>query len=133
MILVDSSVWIDYLRGLPTPHTDKLDTLLGATPLAIGDLILTEVLQGCGTDKEFNEVKRTLGALHLVTLGGPEVAVEAARNFRKLRSLGITVRKTVDTVIATRCILDRHELLHNDRDFEPFAKHLGLRCVPCQP
>jgi predicted nucleic acid-binding protein len=133
MILVDSSVWIDYLRGAATPQSDKLDTLLGTTPLAIGDLILTEVLQGCGTDKKFNEVKRTLGALHLVTLGGPEVAVEAARNFRRLRALGITVRKTIDAVIATRCILDRHELLHNDRDFEPFAKHLGLRCTPCQP
>jgi predicted nucleic acid-binding protein len=133
VILVDSSVWIDYLRGTVTPQTDKLDALLGTTPLAIGDLILTEVLQGCGSDKEFNEVKRTLGALELITLGGPDVAVEAARNFRKLRTLGITVRKTIDTVIATRCIVGRHELLHNDRDFEPFAKHLGLRCVPCNP
>ena len=133
MILVDSSVWIDSLRGIASPQTDKLDALLGTTPLAIGDLILTEVLQGCGTDKEFNEVKRMLGALQLVTLGGPDVAVEAARNFRKLRALGVTVRKTIDTVIATRCIIDRHELLHSDRDFDPFAKHLGLRCVPCHP
>ena len=133
MILVDSSVWIDYLRGIASPQTDKLDALLGTTPLAIGDLILTEVLQGCGTDKEFNDVKRMLGALQLVPLGGPDVAVEAARNVRKLRALRITVRKTIDTVIATRCIIDRHELLHSDRDFDPFAKHLGLRCVPCHP
>jgi predicted nucleic acid-binding protein len=133
VILVDSSVWIDYLRGTATPQTDKLDALLGITPLAIGDLVLTEVLEGCGSDKEFNEVRRMLSSLHLVTLGGPDVATEAARNFRKLRSLGVTVRKTIDTVIATRCIVDRHELLHNDRDFEPFARHLGLRCVPCRP
>ena len=133
MILVDSSVWIDYLRGTATPQTDKLDALLGITPLAIGDLILTEVLQGCGSDKEFNEVRRMFSSLHLVSLGGPDVATEAARNSRKLRSLGVTVRKTIDTVIATRCIVDRHELLHNDRDFEPFARHLGLRCVPCHP
>jgi predicted nucleic acid-binding protein len=133
VILVDSSVWIDYLRGTATPQTDKLDALLGITPLAIGDLVLTEVLEGCGSDKEFNEVRRMLSSLHLVTLGGPDVATEAARNFRKLRSLGVTVRKTIDTVIATRCIVDRHELLHNDRDFDPFARHLGLRCVPCHP
>ncbi len=132
MILVDSSVWIDYLRGEPTPQADKLDALLGATPLGIGDLMLTEVLQGCGTDKEFNSVRRRLGALHLVTLGGPEVAIQAARNFRKLRALGVTVRKTIDTVIAARCILDGHELLHSDRDFAAFEKHLGLRVVRCE-
>jgi predicted nucleic acid-binding protein len=132
LILVDSSVWIDYLRGEPTPQADKLDALLGATPLGIGDLILTEVLQGCGTDKDFNSVRRRLGALHLVTLGGPEVAIQAARNFRKLRALGVTVRKTIDTVIATRCILDGHELLHSDRDFAAFEKHLGLRVVRCE-
>jgi predicted nucleic acid-binding protein len=132
LILVDSSVWIDYLRGAPTPQAEKLDALLGSAPLGIGDLILTEVLQGCATDKEFNSVRRQLGALHLVTLGGPEVAVQAARNFRKLRALGVTVRKTIDTVIATRCILDGHELLHNDRDFAAFEKHLGLRVVRCE-
>ncbi|EHR70703.1 putative nucleic acid-binding protein [Burkholderiales bacterium JOSHI_001] len=132
MILVDSSVWIDYLRGNATPQAEKLDSLLGVAPLAIGDLILTEVLQGCSTDREFNEVRRTLSALHLITLGGPDVAVEAAKNFRRLRTLGVTIRKTVDTVIATRCIVDKLELLHNDRDFQPFADHLGLRCVACE-
>ena len=132
MILVDSSVWIDYLRGTPTPQADKLDALLGSVPLAVGDLILTEVLQGCGTDKEFNEVRRLLLSLTVVSLGGQDVAIEAARNYRRLRSLGVTVRKTVDTVIATRCIVDKLELLHSDRDFDVFEQHLGLRCVPCE-
>jgi predicted nucleic acid-binding protein len=131
VILVDSSVWIDYLRGTATPQTRKLDDLLGSVPLAIGDLILTEVLQGCSSDREFNEVQRTLGALHLVVLGGHDVAVEAARHYRTLRSLGISVRKTIDVVIATRCMLDGHQLLHSDRDFEPFEQHLGLTCVAC--
>ena len=132
MILVDSSVWIDYLRGTASPQAEKLDALLGTVPLAIGDLILTEVLQGCATDREFNAVKRTLATLHTVNLGGLELAIEAAKNFRKLRALGFTVRKTIDTVIATRCIMDGLELLHSDRDFAPFEKHLGLRCVWCE-
>ena len=132
MILVDSSVWIDYLRGTSSPQAEKLDALLGTVPLAIGDLILTEVLQGCATDREFNAVKRTLSTLHTVNLGGLELAIEAAKNFRKLRALGFTVRKTIDTVIATRCIMDGLELLHSDRDFDPFEKHLGLRCVWCE-
>jgi predicted nucleic acid-binding protein len=129
VILVDSSVWIDYFRGTATRQTDALDRLLGEEPLAIGDLILTEVLQGFVTDKEFNAARRLLGRLDLVTLGGPDVAVQAARHFRALRVLGITVRKTVDTIIATRCIADGYRLLHDDRDFDPFEQHLGLRCV----
>ena len=133
MILVDSSVWIDFLRGTDTPQVQKLDALLGAVPLAIGDLILTEVLQGCGADKEFNAVRKLLSTLHLVMLGGPDVAIQAAKNFRKLRSLGVTVRKTIDTVIATRCLLDGHELLHSDRDFTAFETHLGLKVVRCGP
>ncbi len=132
MILVDSSVWIDYLRGTRTPQADKLDALLGSVPLAVGDLILTEVLQGCGTDKEFNEVRRLLLSLTVVPIGGQDVAIEAARNYRRLRALGVTVRKTIDTVIATRCIVDKLELLHSDRDFDVFEQHLGLRCVPCE-
>jgi predicted nucleic acid-binding protein len=129
VILVDSSVWIDYLRGNDTPPARKLDALLGTVPLAIGDLIFTEVLQGCASDREFNQVRRTLETLHQLVLGGEDVKVEAARNFRRLRSLGITVRKTIDTVIATRCIVSGHELLHSDRDFDAFEQHLGLRCV----
>lgn len=132
MILVDSSVWVDYLRGTSTRQTDKLDALLGTVPLAVGDLILTEVLQGCGTDKEFNEVRRLLLNLTVVPIGGQEVAIEAARNYRRLRALGVTVRKTIDTVLATRCIVDKLELLHSERDFDPFEQYLGLRCVPCE-
>lgn len=129
MILVDSSVWIDYFRGRGTPETDKLDALLGTEPLAIGDLILTEVLQGFGSEREFNQARRMLTSLETVDLGGREVAIQAARHHRTLRALGITVRKTIDTVIATRCILDGYALLHSDRDFEPFATHLGLRTL----
>ncbi|MBU6256845.1 MAG: PIN domain nuclease [Burkholderiales bacterium] len=132
MILVDSSVWIDFFRGRQTPQTNKLDSLLGNEPLAMGDLILAEVLQGFGTDREFNHAKRLLSALELVVLGGGDLAVEAARNFRRLRAKGVTVRKTVDTIIATRCIASNLELLHNDRDFDPFEEHLGLRVVTCE-
>lgn len=129
MILVDSSVWIDYLRGVETAQAAKLDELLGIAPVAIGDLMLAEVLQGCVTDREFNDARRTLAALDLVIIGGEDVAIEAARNYRRLRERGITVRKTIDTLIATRCILSDHELLHADSDFDAFEKHLGLRCV----
>lgn len=129
MILVDSSVWIDYFNGVDNAPADKLDGLLSQEPLAIGDLILTEVLQGFSDDRAFNEVRRTLTALTVIELGGQDVAIQAARNFRVLRRFGVTVRKTIDTIIATRCIENRHHLLHNDRDFEPFVKHLGLQVV----
>ena len=129
MILVDSSVWIDYFKGTITPQTEILDTLLGHEPLAIGDLILTEVLQGFTHERDFNKVRKMLTSLTVVELGGLEIAIQAAKNLRTLRNLGITVRKTIDTVIATRCIESGYDLLHNDRDFDPFAKHLGLRVV----
>lgn len=129
MILVDSSVWIDYLRGRRTGPAEKLDTLLGEAPMVMGDLILTEVLQGCGSEAEFRQVRRMMQAFSVVTLGGPGIAVTAAQNYRRLRALGVTVRKTVDTLIATRCIEDGLELLHDDRDFDAFEAHLGLRCV----
>lgn len=106
-----------------------LDRLLGEELLAVGDLILTEVLQGFGSERDFNQARKMLTSLTVVELGGQEIAVQTARNFRKLRNLGITVRKTIDTVIATRCIESGYELLHSDRDFDPFAKHLGLRVV----
>ena len=129
MILVDSSVWIDFFRGLSTPQTDKLDELFDSEEFGVGDLVLTEVLQGCKLDKELNDVRRLLSRLEFVVLGGDDVAVEAARNYRKLRSLGVTVRGTVDVVLATRCIVSGHQLLRSDRDFDPFEQHLGLRCV----
>lgn len=129
MILVDSSVWIDYFRGTVTTQTEKLDKLLGQEPLAIGDLILTEVLQGFDKERDFNKARKMLTSLLVVELGGQEVAIQAARNFRALRRLGVTIRKTIDTVIATRCIQNGYDLLHNDRDFDPFTMHLGLRAV----
>ncbi len=127
MILVDSSVWIDYFRGTPTPEAEKLDLLLGTEPIATGDLILTEVLQGFVSDRDFNQAKKLLTSLLIVDLAGQDMAIQAARNFRVLRALGITVRKTIDTVIATRCIESRLSLLYSDRDFDPFVEHLGLR------
>jgi len=127
LILVDSSVWIDYFRGTVTAQTEVLDRLLGQQILAIGDLILTEVLQGFTKERDSNDARKMLTSLTLVELGGQEIAIEAARNFRSLRRLGVTVRKTFDTVIATRCIESGYDLLHNDRDFDPFVKHLGLR------
>lgn len=127
MILVDSSVWIGYFRGDITPQTDLLDRLLGAEPLAIGDLILTEVLQGFDRDDDFEQARALLESLTVIPIGGPALAVQAARNFRHLRRLGITVRKTIDCLIATRCIADGLPLLHDDRDFDPFTTHLGLR------
>ena len=129
MILVDSSVWIDYFKGTITVQTQKLDGLLGHHPLAIGDLILTEVLQGFAKEQDFNLARKMLTALTVVELGGQEIAIQAAKNFRALRRLGVTVRKTIDTVIATRCIESGYDLLHNDRDFDPFARHLRLRVV----
>jgi len=127
VILVDSSVWIDYFRGNATAEADKLDSLLGTEPLAIGDLILTEVLQGFSSDKDFNEAKRLLSTLVVVELGGRDIAIQAAKNYRALRVLGITVRKTIGTVIATRCIEGGFALLYSDRDFDPFVTYLGLR------
>ena len=129
MILVDSSVWIDYFRGTATPQTERLDSLLGSEPLAIGDLILAEVLQGFASDRDFNQAKKLLTSLVMVELGGQGIAIQAAKNYRKLRALGITTRKTIDTVIATRCIEGGYTLLHSDRDFDPFITHLGLRSV----
>jgi predicted nucleic acid-binding protein len=131
VILVDSSVWIDYFQGAVTPQTEKLDSLLLHVPLAIGDLILTEVLQGFADERSLNEATKMLAALTVVDLGGQEIAIQAARNFRALRDRGVTVRKTIDTVIATWCIESGFDLLHNDRDFDPFVKHLGLHVVDC--
>ena len=127
MILVDSSVWIDFFRGTVTPQSERLDQLLGREPLLIGDLILAEVLQGFTSERDFNQARKMLGALELVNLGGAEMAVQAARNFRTLRAKGVTIRKTIDTFIATCCIEQDHALLFSDRDFDHFVLHLGLR------
>jgi predicted nucleic acid-binding protein len=126
LILVDSSVWIDYFRGAATPEADRLDALLGTEPVAIGDLILAEVLQGFASEHQFAQALAMLRSLEPITIGGQDIAEQAARNFRTLRAKGVTVRKTIDTLIATRCIEDGLPLLYSDRDFDPFVEHLGL-------
>ncbi len=126
MILVDSSVWIDYFRGQKTPQSDRLDALLAAEPLGTGDVVLTEILQGFTSQRDFDEALRVLGSLTIIEIGGRDTAIQAARNFRILRGKGVTARKTIDTLIATRCIEDGHSLLYSDRDFDPFVEHLGL-------
>jgi predicted nucleic acid-binding protein len=127
MILVDSSVWVDYFRGTKTPETDLLDKLLGVEPVAIGDLVLAEVLQGFSSEQDFNQGNRLLMSLPIIDLVGAEIAIQAARNYRVLRGLGITIRKTIDTLIATSCIENQLLLLYSDSDFDPFVEHLGLR------
>lgn len=128
MILVDSSVWIDFLRGTSEPAATRLDALLakGEETLLLGDLILMEVLRGCRGDREYERVLKVLSALECVTLGGRAIAVKAAQNYRTLLRRGVTVSKSVDLLIATWCIEERCALLHDDRDFAPF-KTLGLR------
>lgn len=127
MIVVDSSVWIDFFRGTTTPQSERLDSLLSSEPLGLGDLILAEVLQGFRSEKDFNLARKLLTSLDIIVLGGKDIALQAARNFRALRAQGVTIRKTIDTIIATRCIEDDLSLLYSDRDFEPFVEHLGLR------
>lgn len=127
MIVVDSSVWIDFFRGLVTPQTERLDSLLSNEPLAVGDLILAEVLQGFNSERDFNQARRLMTSLDVITLGGHDIALQAARNYRALRAQGVTIRKTIDTIIATRCIEDDFSLLYSDRDFDPFVEHVGLR------
>ena len=127
MILVDSSVWIDFFRGIDTPQVERLDALFAQERIGVGDLILAEVLQGFRTERDFNRARKTLENFEFVDLGGADVALQAAKNFRVLRAMGFTVRKTIDTIIATKCIESGYALLHSDRDFDPFAAHLGLR------
>jgi predicted nucleic acid-binding protein len=127
MILVDSSVWIDFFRGNSTPQVERLDALFEQERIGVGDLVMTEVLQGFRTQRDFNQARKTFEAFEFVELGGFDVALQAAKNFRALQALGFTVRKTIDTLIATKCIESGYSLLHADRDFTPFAKHLGLR------
>ncbi len=129
MLVVDTSVWIDYFNGVKNPQTDFLDTILNNTPIIIGDLILTEVLQGFRYDPDFEKVRRALGKFMQESMVDPELAVQSARNYRFLRQKGITVRKTIDSLIATYCIENDHQLLHNDSDFDGYEEHLGLRVL----
>jgi predicted nucleic acid-binding protein len=127
MILVDSTVWIDYFRAADTPQVALLDSCFGSSLLAVGDLIAAEVLQGVRDEREFKWVKRTFDAFEHVDLVGYDLAVRASENYRLLRDRGLTIRKTIDTLIATCCIERGLTLLHADRDFAPFVEHLGLR------
>ena len=127
MVLIDSSVWIDYFNGKETPATNQLDSLLGIEPVSIGDLILTEVLQGFRKDSEYETAKDLLTALKIYKILGTKMAILSANNYRTLRKKGVTVRKTADTLIATFCIEQNIPLLFSDKDFNPFVKHLGLR------
>jgi|ERR1700722_6696010 len=128
MIVVDSSVWIDYFNGRPTAEAETLDKTPKAR-LLIGDLIMAEVLQGFALERDFKIAERALAALEFRRMGGRAIAIAAARNHRALRSRGVTPRSTIDTVIATFCIAEGHDLLHCDRDFDPFERHLGLRVL----
>ncbi len=127
MILVDSSVWINYFNGHSTWQTDLLDNYLSHMPILIGDLILAEVLQGFRSDKDFETARDLLGALQCCQMGGYAVALQSAQNYRSLRKAGITVRKTIDVIIGTFCSMEGFSLLHDDRDFDPMVRHLNLK------
>ena len=129
MIVVDSSVWIDYFNARVTHESDLLDRLLATRRLLVGDLILIEVLQGFRAERDFNRAREALDDLEYASMVGREVALASARNYRILRARGFTIRSTIDVLIATFCIEEGHELLHRDRDFDPFERHLGLRVV----
>ncbi len=129
MILVDSSVWIDYFNGVAYPQTDRLDGLLSAEPVLTGDIILTEVLQGFDDEADYRAALRLLGRLPFAPMLGREVALQSAMNYRRLRKRGVTVRKTIDVIIATFCIMNQHALLHHDRDFDPMEHQLALQVV----
>ncbi|MCP9773700.1 PIN domain nuclease [Synechococcus sp. Tobar12-5m-g] len=127
MIVVDSSVWIDFFNGVSTPEVERFDGLLGSTPVAIGDLILVEVLQGFRRDGDVATARQLFASMPLLAMLGPQNAYRAAENYRSLRSRGITVRKTIDGIIATACIQANLPLLFSDRDFEPYVEYLGLQ------
>jgi len=130
VIVVDSSVWIDFLNGRKAPHVDHLRAILGNEEVIVGDLMLCEVLQGLDSERAARQVEALLRRFEIVPMAGEAIAVAAARNFRLLRKRGVTVRKTIDLLIGTWCIANRTPLLHNDSDFRPMARHLGLIEAP---
>ncbi|MEM9375223.1 MAG: PIN domain nuclease [Pseudomonadota bacterium] len=129
MIVVDSSVWIDFFNDKDTRQTAKLDQILGVEPVLIGDLILTEILQGFRDDRQYAQAKNALADLYYADMVGKDIAIRSAENYRALRSKGLTVRKTIDVLIGTFCIVKSHHLLHADRDFDPMEQHLDLKCL----
>lgn len=133
MLLVDSSVWIDYFNGVVTPETDYLHAVLAQREILVGDIILAEVLQGFRSDADFEAAQRALGRFHQARMLDLDLAVQSARHYRALRKLGITVRKTIDCFIATYALVYGHELLHADGDFDSFEAHCGLRVMHPSP
>jgi len=129
MVIVDTTVWIDYLRGAQTPQVDWLEAETGRQRLGLTDLILCEVLQGVTGDKQFAEVRKALLKFEVFPTGGIELALAAAQHYRALRAKGHTVRKTIDCLIATFCLKNNHTLLHNDRDYDGFEELLGLKVL----
>lgn len=129
MIVVDSSVWIDFFNGNPTPRALFLRDRFGIDPILVGDLVLTEVLQGFRDDREFEAARSALNRFPIAPVVGPDIALYSARNYRTLRAKGVTVRKTIDLIIATFCLTHGHALLHEDRDFDPMETHLGLKVI----
>ena len=129
MIVVDSSVWIDFFNGVSTPEVERLDVLLGVTPIAIGDLILVEVVQGFRHEKDVATARQLFRCLAPLPMLGARNAWKAAENYRELRRRGVTVRKTIDGIIATACIEANLALLFSDRDFLPYVEHLGLEAA----
>ena len=129
MVIVDTTVWVDYLNGVATPETDWLDEQTSRQRLGLLDLTVCEVLQGLSTDREAARVLRHLRRFEIFETGGTELAVDAAKNYRALRARGRTVRKTMDCLIASFCLRERHSLLHCDRDFDAFEQLLGLPVV----
>lgn len=125
-LLVDSSVWIDYFNGGRTPETDLLDRSLGRRPIVVGDLILAEVLQGFRRERDYRAARQALLRFPILELCGTEIALASAENYRRLRERGVTVRRTIDCLIASACLRRGLALLHADRDFDPFERHLGL-------
>ena len=129
MLLVDSSVWIEYFNGRNTLSTDYLDAALATQPVLMGDLILAEILQGFREDAQFEQALAMLGRLPQANMLSSALAVQSAQNYRRLRRLGVTVRKTIDCLIATFAMSSGCEFLHDDRDFDPFEEYLGLLVV----
>lgn len=129
MIFVDSSVWIDYFNGKQTWQTDKLEQFSEEELILIGDIVLVEVLQGFRKNLDFEKARKALNVFSCPNLCGVDIAFKSVNNFRALRKRGITVRKTIDMIIGTFCIENEHVLLHDDRDFEPLSKYLGLKVV----
>jgi predicted nucleic acid-binding protein len=129
VVVVDTSVWVDYFNGVNTLPVNRLDRLLGERSIGLGDLVLAELMQGFATEADARAAYAYLEPFEFVEMAGREIALESAANFRRLRRRGATVRKTIDMLIGTYCLVHDHELLHSDRDFDVMARHLGLKTV----